>query len=54
MTMYEILKEIETVKIKMKNHRSEWFGMLGTEWEKADWMKKRNRLNELLAMLARA
>ena len=51
MSMIEILEAIAEVKIAMKKHRADWFGMIGTKWEREDWMKKVNRLNELRSML---
>jgi hypothetical protein len=51
MEMMEILKAIENVKIEMKKHKSDWMGMIGTAWEREDWMKKVEKLNALRAML---
>ena len=51
MPRFEILKAIEEVRVSIAQHRREWFGMLGTEDERADFQAKKARLHELEAML---
>ena len=51
MPRFEILEAIEEVRISIAQHRREWFGMLGTDEERADLKAKRTRLHELEAEL---
>lgn len=52
MARMDILERIAEIRREIANHKSEWFGMLGTCWERDDWKRKHHELRDFEYMLA--
>lgn len=51
MTREEIEDKIRELRIEIANHNREWFGMIGTCWEKDDKRRKYKELHKYEALL---
>lgn len=51
MTVQEMEDKIQELRIEIANHNREWFGMIGTTWEKEDKRRKFRELRKYEALL---
>lgn len=54
LTIDAILDKIAQIKKEIHYHKSEWWGMLGTKWEREDWQRKQKELRKYQSMLTKA
>lgn len=48
-----IEEKIDRLKIEIANHHRDWFGMVGTCWEREDWRRKQARLAQYQELWAK-
>ena len=48
MTLSEIDNRINEINTSISHHKEEWMGMLGTQWEREDWIAKQKYKKWLL------